>query len=236
MGVTGTLTTAYLTGRASFKAAAILEAEQSDAFGSDFRERNVGYSTKDKARIVWPHYIPAIGVGATTITSILLANQIASKKIAALAVASGISERAFQEYKAKVVEKLGETKEMGVRDQIAQERVDKHPIGTREIILAGTGEVLCFDMLTGRYFQSTIEDIKKAENKVNYDIFHHMYASLSSFYQEVGLPPTGYSDTVGWNSNTLLEVQFSTTLSTDQRPCVAVNFATLPVVDYERLY
>jgi hypothetical protein len=175
-------------------------------------------------------------VGATTITSILLANQIASKKIAALAVASGISERAFQEYKAKVVEKLGETKDLAVRDQVAQDRVDKHPIGTREIILAGTGEVLCFDMLTGRYFQSTIEDIKKAENKVNYDIFHHMYASLSSFYQEVGLPPTGYSDTVGWNSNTLLEVQFSTTLSTDQRPCVAVNFATLPVVDYERLY
>ena len=67
-------------------------------------------------------------------------------------------------------------------------------MNSREIILAGTGEVLCYDMSSGRYFQSTIEDIKRAENRVNKDLIHFMSASLSMFYEEIGLPPTSYSD------------------------------------------
>jgi hypothetical protein len=35
-------------------------------------------------------------------------------------------------------------------------------------------------------------------------------ASLSFFYEQIGLPPTRHSDEVGWNSNNLLEVMYST--------------------------
>ena len=57
-----------------------------------------------------------------------------------------------------------------IRDEIAQDRVNANPPNSREVLIAGTGEVLFFDMLTGRYFQSTMEDIKRAENKVNYRV------------------------------------------------------------------
>src|SRR5262249_34281366 len=147
------------TGRASFQAAKLIAAEEKkrvDNAGYDERDpRNpdvdLSMTTKDKVKLVWPFYIPAAVMGASTIGSIIMANQVASKKIAALAVASGISERALQEYKAKVVEKIGESKEMAIRDEVAQDRVNNTPLNTREIILAGTGDVLCFDMLTGRY-------------------------------------------------------------------------------------
>ena len=114
------------------------------------------------------------------------------------------------------------------------EAIIKTPIGTREIILAGTGEVLCFDQHTGRYFQSTMEEIKRAENMVNHEIIHFMGCSLSKFYEEIGLPPTTYSDQVGWGNNGAVEVRTSTVLSPDNRPCIAIDFNKSPVPDYDK--
>jgi hypothetical protein len=104
------------------------------------------------------------------------------------------------------------------------------------VIIAGSGDVLCFDMTTGRYFVSTVEKIRQAENKVNFDIISHMYASLSSFYDEIGLPPTTYSDSVGWNSDNRVEVQFSTVMSPDGRPCIAIDFVGPPTAEYSRTW
>lgn len=236
VGVGGTVATAFLTGRASFKAAELIDAEtHKQEEDLEFPETKVTLSTKTKVKLVWRLYLPAFGVGATTITSIIAANKISSKKIAALAVASGISERALQEYKTKVVEKLGMRQDRALRDEIAQDRVSSNP-ASREVILAGTGEVLFYDMTTGRYFQSTMEEVKRAENKINYELIHSMSASLSEFYDLVGLAPTNFSDTVGWNTNNHIEVLFSTVLSTDGRPCIAIDFSKPPISNYEKLW
>lgn len=231
MGVSGTVTTAVLASRASFKAALLIEKDEIQNWFPD-----QPMPTKEKVKLVWPLYVPAVTIGATTVASIVMANQLASKKTAAMAAVAGISERALQEYKAKVVEKLGATKAVTVRDAIAQDQVDKHPVNTREVILAGTGEVLCFDIMTGRYFQSSIEEIKKAENTINFEIVNHMYASLSQFYDEIGLPPTGFSEEVGFNTDNRCEVTYTTTMSSDDRPCVAIDFHYAPVHEYIKMW
>lgn len=241
IGVTGVITTAYLTGRASFKAAEIIQGEQllrqaeATKVGRVEHPKPGPITTKEKIKLVWPLYVPPISVGATTITAIVMSNHAASKKIAALTVASGISERAFQEYKAKVVEKIGESKEMAVRDEIAAERVANTP--NNEVLVVAAGDVLCFDMYTGRYFQSTVEKIRQAENKMNYQILNHVYASLSKFYDFIDIPPTQYSDEVGWNGlSDRFEVRFSTVMSPDNRPCIAIEFARPPMPDFGHLY
>ena len=239
VGVAGTVTTAYLTARSTFKAARIIDQERQEAEKLESGSNGHGdldLSLPRKVVLVWRHYIPPFVSGVTTITCIIVANKIASKKIAALALSSAISERALQEYKAKVVEKLGKKQDTAIRDEIAQERVLGQPVRSGEVIIAGAGEVLCFDMTTGRYFQSTVEEIKKAVNKVNHDLNNFMYASLSTFYDELGLPPTTYSDMVGWNANAQMDVQFSTVLSTDGRPCIAIDFEPAPFAEYDRLY
>ena len=237
MGVSGTVVTAYLTGRASFKAAHLIEETETQLAVQETADDN-GSVIEDleltlpaKVKLVWQLYIPPFIAGATTITCIIVANRIASKKIVALTVASGISERALQEYKDKVIEKLGERENTKIHDQIAQDRINNHPL--KEVILAGTGEVLCYDMLTGRYFQSTIEEIKRAENKINHELIHFMRASLSEFYDEIGLPATPYTDTVGWSTEPV-EVRISTVLSSDNRPCVAIDFVNPPTSEYDR--
>lgn len=228
IGVTGVLTTAYLTAVASFKAAnAILEdADKRAENDQDPR------TTREEIELVWPFYIAPAAAAVSTISAIIMANRVASKEAAALTAAYAISDRAFQEYKDKVVEKLGQAKTDKMHDELAQDRVDKHPFNTKELILAGTGEVLCFDIFTGRYFQSTVEKIRQAENKINFEIVNCSYASLSSFYDELGLPATTMSDMLGWNLNERLEVRFSTTMSSDDRPCIAIDFVSAPMPDY----
>lgn len=235
VAVAGTVTTAVLTGRASFKAARIIENEETMRTvawhdGESHLPPTV-MSRPTKVKLVWTQYLPPVASGVLTITSIVVANKISSKKIAALAVAGGISERALQEYKEKVVEKLGERQDQKIRDDIAQDRVTKNPYSS-EVVLVGTGDVLCMDMLTGRYFRSSVEDIKRAENKINHEILNTMGASLSEFQDELGLPPTDYTEKVGWDGPDLVQTLLSTTMTPDQRPCICVDFNRPPVLEW----
>lgn len=245
LGVGGTVVTTVLTARATFKAAEIIAKESKLAdtqlrvegmmdAGSEivFHERPL--TKTEKTKLVWTVYLPPAAAGVLTITCIIVANKISSKKIAALAVAGGISERALQEYKDKVVEKLGPRQDQKIRDDIAQDRVNANPPKQNEILLVGNGEVLFFDQLTGRYFNSTVEKVRSAENKVNFELIHYMSCSLSFFYEEIGLPPTTYTDSVGWNLHNKMEVVFSTVMSQDNRPCIAIDFKHPPMHDYDK--
>ena len=119
---------------------------------------------------------------------------------------------------------------------VAEARMQKQPVNSREVIIAGTGEVLCFDILSGRYFQSSADEIRKAENTANFEILNFMHCSLSKFYDEIGLPATGFSDTIGFNTNRRCQVRFSTQMSSDDRPCLAIDFLEDPIYNYHKLW
>lgn len=237
IAVGGTVSTAVLTGRASFKAARILD--NGDAVliyedpenGNTYRE----LSRVEKVKLTWKLYIPPVATGLVTVTCMVVANKISSQKIAALAVAGGISERALQEYKDKVVEKLGERQNTAIRDGIAQDRVNANSTG-QEVILVGQGQVLCYDLTTDRYFQSTMEEIRRAENDINAELLNHMSASLAEFHDKIGLKPTSYTDSVGWGSPEMFKVTFSTVMSPDGRPCIAIDFVRPPQLEYTKAY
>lgn len=228
LGVTGSVTTAFLTGKATVKAVRILDEQwvYTDIHGE--REK------KEAFKLVYKEYIPAFGVLAVTVTCIIAANQVGSRRAAAIASAYALSEKAFTEYKEKVVEKIGAGKEREVRDEIAQDRVNANPVSN--VVIIGTGEVLCFEAYTGRYFMSSVETLKKAQNDVNYMVVNNMYASLSDFYDKVGLPRTKMSDDVGWNCDAMMEMELSTCLADDGRPAVSFTFHVAPVANYYRLH
>jgi hypothetical protein len=237
VGVGGSVATALLTGRATFKAARLIDQEQEVA-NAAWREGESDtppheFSKTEKVKLVWPLYLPPVASGVLTVTCIIVAHRISSKQIVALTAAAGISERALTEYKDKVLEKFGAKEDEKLHADIAQDRVNKFPPSS-QIMIAGAGDVLCYDMLTGRYFQSTMEELKRAENKVNYELIHFMSCSLTHFYDEIGLPPTSYSDTHGWNMNHHMELRFSTVLSEDNRPCIAIDFNRQPIADYDK--
>jgi hypothetical protein len=226
IGVAGTLTTAYLTGKATFKAAKILEENEI---------RLDPLEAKEKVQLVWRLYIPAATTALLTVSAIISANRVGSRRAAALAAAYSLSEKAFEEYRSKIVDRLGEKKEQAIRDEIAQERVDRDPVGNREVILAGEGSVLCYEAYTGRYFLCDMETLRKAQNDINHQVIHDSYASLSDLYDEIGLPHTANSEEVGWNADRLLDLRFSAVLTDTGKPCISVEYDVSPVRHYHRL-
>ena len=228
IGVAGTVTTAFLTGRASYKSAELLRREDEEMpFSEETTE-----AFKQKLKCVWRLYVPAAGTAMFTVAAIICASRIGTRRAAAMAAAYTLSEKAFHEYREKVVEKIGSNKEREVRDEIAQDRVRERPLGSREVVVAAGGDVLCFETHTGRYFRSDIETLKKAQNTLNYRVINDNYASLTDFYTLIGLTKTDISDELGWNTEKLMELEFSATIAETGVPCIAITYIAMPIRDY----
>lgn len=229
LAVVGTVATAYLTGNAVIQAVLILE-EKHDAPFEDVPIR------REDIRDYWTVFIPPVLTGAFTVGCIIGAHTIGSRRAAAVAAAYSLSEKAYAEYRDKVVEKIGEKKDQKIRDEIQQDRIDRDPIINKEIVITGNGDALCYESLTGRYFMSNVETIRRAENDINRQILSQDYASLTSFFDLLGLQATEYSEEVGWNTENMLEVNISTTMSEDGRPCISVSYQYSPIRKYFRVF
>lgn len=247
-GVVGTVTTGVLAWRGGQKYAEIIRIEKIKQLQANVDESNremlltdidpetwgelTHLDTLYKAKLVIPHVVPPVLIGGVTIAAIIWSNQMSAQKAAALAAAYGMSERQFREYKEKISEKLTGPKEQQVKDELAQERADRTP-GSGQIVIV-EGDVLCFDELTGRYFRSSMEEIRKAVNDTNQEILHHDHVSASHFYDLIGLSPTTWTEEVGWNTDNLLDLEYSTITSHDNKPCIAINPKFLPYAGYNR--
>lgn len=225
VAVTGVVTTAVLTAKATYKAVILLELEEADK----------DLETKEKIELTWQLYIPAMSAALTTIAAIIFATKIGTRRAAAMTAAYVLSEKTFEEYRDKIVEKMGDRKEQQARDEIAQERVTTNP--PPDTLMPQGNSVLCMDGFTGRYFISDMETIKAAENKVNHRILRgEMYISLTEFYEEIGLERTSMTDDVGWNVEKLLELTFSSTLTPRGHPCLVVDFHVMPVRHFQHFH
>jgi hypothetical protein len=181
-------------------------------------------SAKEKAKVVWKNYIPTAIVGSATIGCIVAAQKVGAKKAVAAQAAFVVSERLFSEYKEKVAEQIGTKKEKAIRDAIAQDKVTKDNPDSKQVIVTGSGVVLCCEGYTGRYFNSDMESLRKAENTINSKLISHDYASLSDLYYLLKIPETAVSDKLGWDSGRLLQLDFSTTLTPAGQPCLVFNY------------
>lgn len=210
LGLTGVLTTSYLTAKAAIK---MTQDEDADPHAT----------TKERIKKYWRLYVPAGVSGALTMGCIVGSSQASGRRTAAAITAFSVTEKAFSDYKEKVVEQIGKNQEQKVRDKIVQERVEKSP-ASGQVIFAGSGHVLCCEMFTERYFRSDSETLKKAENTINARIGDDMYVMLSEFYDLIGLPHTSQSDYVGWKDRPM-ELRISAVLAENKEPCLGFDYS-----------
>lgn len=226
LGAAGTITTAYLAGKASFRAAHVIR-------DAEDIEHEV-METKEKVNLVWKLYVPAVGTGAATVACIIFANRVSTKRAAGMAAAYSLSQDAMREYKAKVLEKVGEKKNKLIEDELTQDKVNRNPPGAHEVTIINGDDMLCFDMFTSRYFRSNMTDLQNAEIAVNQQVINHGYASLSDYYALIGLRRTDHSDEIGWTADGLLKLNFSGFFAEDDsKLCLGVTFQTSPIRAYE---
>lgn len=229
-GAMGVVATAYLSGQAGFKAALVLIEEDHKA--TQENPDAPPFTTKQVFNVTWKCYIPPAIAAVGTVAAIVGANKIGMRRAAAMTTALALSEKAFDEYRTKVLEKVGEKKATQIRDEYVQDQMDRNPIGRNEIIITGNGDVNVYETYTGRYFKSSVEAIKSAQNNINYRVNNDGYASLSDLYDELGLGHTDISDDMGWNSTKLLEIEIIGHVDETGQPCLGVIYQTIPVRDY----
>jgi hypothetical protein len=92
----------------------------------------------------------------------------------------------------------------------------------------------CYDIFGGQYFTSTVEDIRSAENSLNSTINHYGYATLADFYRLLEIDPPPFAESVGWNSDRLMQVRYDSTLIHETKPCITMDFVKEPLPDYGR--
>jgi hypothetical protein len=227
----GVLTTAVLTGKGSIEADRIItgaELENEDV-GSELTD----LTWRDKIKLTWQCYIPAVISGALTIGAIIGSNRISAQKTAAIAALYGISEKALKEYKEKAAEILGEKKATAIQDEIVKDHVAAIPFDDRYIIDTGNGKTLCVDYFNGRPFYSDMEAIRKAVNDFNKQLLYEDSLSLNEFYYLMGLPPIPLGDKCGWHIETgMMEVSFTATLTQHGEPCMVVKYEVDPLVNF----
>lgn len=230
VAVAGTLTTAFLAGNAGWKAARAIDLEE-------LRQGHpitgpIRLSNKERAKIVWPLFIPAVGVGTMTVACVLGANHLHGQRAAALAGAYSLSQKAFEEYRAKVLERTSPVKEQQVRDSIAQDQIDRNPPTHSEIVIMPDADQVCYDSMTGRYFTTTSEKLRSAENKFNKLLLDNGYGSMNEFHDLLGLRNTTTGEELGWTSDRLLELHITTTMDDKQAPCLSLGYVHGPIANY----
>jgi len=192
-------------------------------------EGDVPENRLQMAKLTWKFYIRTYVIAGLTITCIVGANHIGTKRQLAIASLYSLTDLAFKEYRQKNVETIGQRKEKGVYEEALGKRINSRPVGSSEIILTGKGEALFYDSISGRYFKSNIEHIRRTVNTLNTQIINQSFVALDELYYEIGLKPTKISNDVGWNLDTgLIELSFGTCLTDSGEACIVLDYAVTP--------
>lgn len=229
IGIAGMITTTIMAVRATPKALILIE-ERKEEIGAEKLE------AMDMVKTTWACYIPAAITGTLSVACLIGASSVNARRNAALATAYTLSESALKDYQGKVIEMFGEKKNEAVKDAVAKDKVEKNPVVTREVIITEKGNTLCYDAISGRYFKSDIEKIKKAECELNRQMLDDMYVSLNDFYYEIGLDSVKLGDELGWNVDSgYIDLSFSSQLASDGTPCLVIDYSVAPRYDYRNL-
>lgn len=181
-------------------------------------------------RIVGTTYGPTALMGAATIGCILGANSINLKRNAALAASYALTSDTLRDYKTKTKELLGEKKEQKIADATTGEKVKRNPMSTDKLVRTGRGDTLCYEPLSGRYFLSDIEYIRKIINDMNVMLINQSFITINELYYALDLPETKIGDEIGWEveNGRLIEPLFTSTLTEDNTPCLVLDFQVGP--------
>lgn len=228
IGITGMIGATFMAVKATPKALYLIEAKKEE---SEVEE----LTPVETIKTCWKCYIPATLTTVLSAACLIGASTVSAKRNAALATAYSISEAALREYQEKVVEVVGEKKEKAVRDAVAKDQIERDPVTKSEVVIIDSNSnTLCYEPLSGRYFKSTIDKIKKAEIKLDRQMIQEMYVSLNDFYWEIGLDGTDLGDKMGWNlSKGYMDLSFSSQLADDGTPCAVIVYGIPPVYDYQ---
>lgn len=236
----GAVTSVVMAIKATPEAERRLEEKKKEiAVEHDMDVADVDLTLQEMAQAAGKCYIPTIAVLTVSVGCMFGAAHINNQRQLGWAALYSATKKASDAYERAVIEHVGEKENKVIREKVIHHELEDNPASRAQIIDTGRGSYLCYDSFSGRYFMSDIEDIRRKVNDLNQEMLSCMYIKLNEFYQEIGLPPIEAGNEVGWNTDELIEVSFTTMLSDDghgKRPCLVLEYDAKPRHSFNKLY
>ncbi len=223
-GVIGVGATAVLAAKATLQLEDILDAARNDSIKVDAldserftdeqkTQTKIYVKVKTAGRIA-KLYLPTLIVGSLSIAALTGSHRILTKRNAGLTAAYAALDKGFREYRSRVVEEIGEERELHIRSGVTKQKV--------QVVDEATGKktVVEKNVQTGspysefaRLFADQTTPLWSARTELNYVVLRGIqtqlnmnlqangYVMLNDVYKELGFEPTSIGQTVGWTYN-----------------------------------
>lgn len=224
-GAAGVVGTSVLAVKATPKALLLLnEAKE---------EKGEELTPVEVIKVAWKPYIPAAIVGTSTIICIFGINHLSTKNQASLMSAYALLDNSYKEYRNKVNELYGEEADKNVKGEIMKSEFE-------EDVEPDDGKEWFFDFQSVRFFQSTMDEVLRAESQFQELLRERGYACLNEYYDILGIPPIEEGTQLGWfDSENIdpydceeLEFVYTKTTRDDGLTCWVIDTNMTPTVDY----
>ena len=185
IGAIGVVATSVTAVKVTPKAIKLIEKRK--------QEKGEKLTVLETIKVAGPAYIPSLAIGASTIACIFGANGLNKKQQASIMSAYALLDTSYKEYKRKVEEIYGEETDKLVKEGISKDKYDE------SVEVVDSDKELFFDFYSGRYFESTMEAVYRAEYELNLLYHKYGYATLNEFYDILGISPVDGGDEIGWS-------------------------------------
>jgi len=193
IGASGVVATAIMTAKATPKAIRVIEKATND---------KGGYLTNLEVILnAGPVYIPAILTGVGTVACIFGANMLNKRNQASLVSAYGLLSQSYNEYRQAATKVYGEDANEKIYAEMAKDvyvHADGHSVYDKTLETDGD-KVLCYDLYSKRYFESSIAAVVNAQYHVNRNLTLRGDSTINDFYEFLGIDSIHGGDDIGWD-------------------------------------
>lgn len=158
-------------------------------------------------------YLPAVALGALSLTAIIKSHDILKKRNVALAAAYTAADKGFKEYRNRVVERFGNDVDKELRYNVKAKEFERKVVnddGTEETVVE-TVNVASIDEVSdfARYFnkdcagwsdnaEKNLFFLKRQQDYANELLEAKGYLFLNDVYEMLGIPRSKAGQAVGW--------------------------------------
>ena len=149
--------------------------------------------------------------------------------------AYALLDNSYKESKKKVIELYGEESDAHVKANIAKDKYEDTDIRPEN------GKQLFYDYFSERYFESTIEDVQRAEYRLNRTLTMRDYVYLNEFYELLGIDTIDAGYVLGWSVGSCLACYWQNWIDfthekvvmDDGLECYIVTMQCEPIPDFQ---
>lgn len=191
---------------------------------------------QQKLRVIFYHYWMTAALAFGGAGMIFWGHHITLGQTAAAIAAYNMKSDELQKLEKKIADTDGQKHLDKIHEELVKDRVINGPDG--EVYDTGKGKMLCYEVISGRYFYSDVEKIRKACNDMNswmnesLQFGEEMDVSLNEWYDYLGLERTKIGNKLGWHNHNI-DLNFTSVLTVDNEPCLAIGYKNAPTWDFD---